>query len=128
MTAVQACQAGGAGPMPSRDIGLAPRRKHGTFSHFPLPTSHFPLRMWSFLTVLAWLTVAVLAVGVVLKGVVWTRRAFLATVGPKQGDRTAQERVARLDRWAMRLLVVGLGLLAVVVVAGFGASYLDRPV
>ena len=128
MTAVQACQAGGAVPMPPRDIGLEPRPKHGTLSHFPLPPSHFPLRMWSFLTVLAWLTVAVLAVGVVLKGVVWTRRAFLATVGPKQGDRTAQERVARLDRWAMRLLVVGLGLLAVVVVAGFGASYLDRPV
>ncbi|MEM8598411.1 MAG: hypothetical protein AAGF99_00685 [Bacteroidota bacterium] len=83
--------------------------------------------MWSLLTVLAWLTVAALAVGVVLKSVVWMRRAFLATVGPKQGDETALERVARLDRWAMRLLYVGLGLLAVVVIAGFGASYLTRP-
>ncbi|MEM6784966.1 MAG: hypothetical protein AAF624_14690 [Bacteroidota bacterium] len=83
--------------------------------------------MWSLLTLFAWLTVTVLAVGVVLKGVVWARRVFLATVGPKQGDATATERVARLDRWAMRLLYVGLGLLAVVVVAGFGASYLTRP-
>ncbi|MEM9998828.1 MAG: hypothetical protein AAF809_14085 [Bacteroidota bacterium] len=83
--------------------------------------------MWTLLSMLAWLTVAVLAGGVALKGYVLARRAFLATVGPKQGDDTASERVARLNGWAMRLLVVGLSLLAVVVVAGFVGSYLGQP-
>lgn len=83
--------------------------------------------MWAFLSVLAWATVAVLAAGVALKAYVWGRRAFLATAGAKPDDAGAPARLARLDRWARRLLRLGVALLAVVVVAGFVAGYVLRP-